>query len=100
MDLKQIQNWTKEAWKKSKKKADKQTEMLFLIEEVGEVAAAVRAMNGFKEATPDLEKELGDVILSVASIANSYDIDLNNAFQRTMYSIEQRKYRSYGGKNG
>jgi len=72
MRIKQIQNWTNEAWKKSNKSVDEKQELLFLIEEIGEMAEAIRKINGKKENKDikvDLEKEMGDILLSIISLA-------------------------------
>ena len=48
MKLKQIQNWTREAWKESNKTVDEKMELIFLMEEIGEMAEAIRKMQGKK----------------------------------------------------
>lgn len=65
---------------------DKRTALelaLFLTEEVGEVARAVRkelALGDTKPETPEhLGEELVDVLNYVLDIANHYDIDLEQA---------------------
>jgi NTP pyrophosphatase (non-canonical NTP hydrolase) len=61
--------------------------MLFLTEEVGEVARAIRkelqiAQVEPKPATPEhLGEELVDVLNYVLDIANEYDIDMEAAFR-------------------
>ena len=90
MKLNNIQNWTKEAWSKSNKTVDEKQELLFLLEEIGEMAEAVRKINGKKENKKikvDLEKEMGDILLSIISLANRYKINLEKAFLKTMKSI-------------
>lgn len=63
--------------------------MLFLSEEVGEVARAIRkelqiAKNEPKPATTDhLAEELVDVLNYVLDIANEYNIELEAAFRAT-----------------
>lgn len=93
MRLKQIQDWTKEAWEKSNKKVDEKIELLFLMEEMGEMAEAIRKLGGKKENKEikvDLEKEMGDILLSIVTLANRYDIDLEKAFSKTIESVEKR----------
>ena len=60
-----------------------------LVEEVGEVARAVNIEFGAKKQKPgedlqDIENELGDVIFTLACIANSLDLDLERGFQHSM----------------
>lgn len=93
MRIKQIQNWTVEAWKKSNKSVDEKQELLFLIEEIGEMAEAVRKIQGKKKNKKfraDLEKEFGDTLLSIITLANRYGVDLEKAFKKTMNSVEKR----------
>ena len=89
-----MQKWTKEAWKKSPKKdISEKDELLFLMEEIGEMAEAIRKINGKKEnkkMRADLEKEFGDVLLSIITLANRYDVDLEKAFVKTVKSTEKR----------
>lgn len=93
MRIKHLQEWTKEAWKKSNKKVDEKMELIFLMEEMGEMAEAIRKLAGKKEnkkVKVDLEKEMGDILLSIVTLANRYGIDLEKAFSKTMKSIEDR----------
>ena len=65
-----------------------------LTEEVGELARELNHSYGEKpkkasESEGSIEKELGDIIYIVASLANSLDIDLDEAFSAVM-----DKYRS------
>jgi NTP pyrophosphatase (non-canonical NTP hydrolase) len=69
---------------------DKRTaleKMLFLTEELGEVAKEVRKQAGtYGYASPpttdDLAGELIDVLNYLLDLANMYDIDLDSAFQK------------------
>ena len=88
-----MQDWTREAWKQSNKEVDEKMELIFLMEEMGEMAEAIRKISGKKEnkdMEADLEKEMGDILLSIVTLANRYDIDLEKAFSKTMDSIEKR----------
>lgn len=93
MHLKEMQDWTREAWKKSKKKVDEKLELIFLMEEIGEMAEAIRKNAGQKDnknIKVDLEKEMGDILLSLITIAIRYDIDLEKAFRKVKKDVEQR----------
>ena len=85
--------WVENAWKFAPKEVTEKDEILFLIEEIGELAEAIRKKKGNKEsktANFDLEKEFGDVMLSIITLALRYGIDLENAFEKTKRSVEQR----------
>jgi NTP pyrophosphatase (non-canonical NTP hydrolase) len=89
--IKEHQEWAKQAWKQSPKENVCETdELLFLMEEVGEMAEAIRKLKGNKEVQTDLEKELGDILLALLTLAIRYNIDLESAFEKTKKSIVQR----------
>ena len=90
--IKDAQKWVKHTWKLSpKKNISEKDELLFLLEEIGEIAKAIRALNGNdKQSTQELEKEFGDVLLSLLTLANRYQIDLERGFQGSKLSVEKR----------
>jgi len=91
--IKHHQKWVKNAWKKSTKRIDEKDELLFLIEEIGEMAEALRKLSGNKknkQMKVDLEKEMGDILLSLFTLAIRHDIDLENAFEKTKKSVIKR----------
>ncbi len=60
-----------------------------LTEEVGELARELNHRYGSKpkkstEAVKELEDEIGDIIFTLAALANSQGLDLDAAFQRVM----------------
>ena len=88
-----MQDWTREAWKLSHKKVDEKMELIFLMEEIGEMAEAIRKTQGKKKNKKiivDLEKEMGDILLSIVSLANRYNIELEKSWLKTQKSIEKR----------
>lgn len=92
-NISEHQKWVANAWKKSIKNVEEKDELLFLMEEIGEMAEALRKINGKKENkdfNADLSKEFGDILLSIITLANRYDIDLEKAFMQTKDSIERR----------
>lgn len=92
-NIKEYQEWVKEAWKKSPKNVDERDELLFLMEEVGEMAEALRKLKGNKENKDfraDLEKEFGDIMLSVFTLAIRHNVDLESALEKTKDSILKR----------
>ncbi len=91
--LGEYQEWVKEAWNTSPKRITERDELLFLMEEIGEMAEAVRKINGNKNTTTDIEKEFGDILLSVITLALRYGIDLETAFEKTKESIVRRYVR-------
>lgn len=68
--------------------------MARLSEETGEFAREVNHLWGkpkkASEQPKTMEEELGDVLFVLTCFANSLDIDLSEAFDRSMRKIETR----------
>ncbi|WP_164668776.1 nucleotide pyrophosphohydrolase [Virgibacillus doumboii] len=69
--------------------------MARLTEETGELAREVNHFYGEKpkksiETDKTVEEELGDIIFVLTCFANSLDIDLSEAFERSISKIETR----------
>jgi len=73
--------------------------MLRLMEEVGELARAINHKFGEKKEKPgevdkEISNELADVLYDIICIANSLDIDIEEAFKDIIEKYEKRdKYR-------
>lgn len=66
-----------------------------LMEQVGEFARLVNHLHGSKkkrqdEDTQDIELEIGDILFTLACYANSHDIDLDDAFQKSIDKVTKR----------
>ncbi len=71
--------------------------MMLLAEETGEIAKEIRRRTGkfgYKkpETTDSLAEELVDALNYIVDIANSNDIDLDNAFRKKWASIDTRTW--------
>jgi NTP pyrophosphatase (non-canonical NTP hydrolase) len=69
--------------------------MARLSEETGEFAREINHYYGEKpkkssEQSKTVEEELGDMLFVLTCFANSLDIDLSEAFERSMNKIETR----------
>lgn len=69
--------------------------MARMTEEVGELAREINHYHGEKqkkssEEEKEVSEELADVLFMVITMANSLDIDLTEAFQRTMDKFQTR----------
>ncbi|WP_163526216.1 nucleotide pyrophosphohydrolase [Halobacillus ihumii] len=76
-----------------------------LTEEVGEMAREINHRYGEKkkkssEGEKALAEEMGDVIFVLTCFANSLDIDLSDAFERSMSKIETRDKNRWTRKDG
>lgn len=94
-----MQKWVKRDWdRKSKQKPDPHLQLIYLFEELGEMAEAIRKSGGNKtrkKIKVDLEGEIGDVLITIATIANNYGIDLNAAVSKTKKKIIQRHLKGF-----
>ena len=94
MNLKELQKWVQEDWDNfSKEKPDPHLQLIYLFEELGEVAESIRKLTGNKERKKieaDLEGEIGDVLIAIATIANHYNVDLSSAIEKTKKKIVDR----------
>ena len=83
MTIKEFQTWVGESWIDYKGGLpDKHLQLLFLVEEFGEVAEAIRKTQGdkdYKKAVVNLEEEMGDFLISLSTIAVEQGVDLERA---------------------
>lgn len=75
-----------------------------LTEEVGELARALNHHFGPKVPKPDesmgnIEEELGDIVFTVAVMANSLDIDLDEVMQNTLDKVRKRDQTRWSAKD-
>ena len=90
MDIRDAQKWVEDAWNKSEKKMNKVTELASFLEESGEMAEAIRKIEHGKNCVVDLEKEMGDILLTLLTLAIRYDVDLQKAFDKTMDDVKKK----------
>ena len=86
LTIENMQKYLNEKYKRTKPEDMKNTQRYFLklIEEVGELAEVIRkdkrmVDNNIKGT---IEEELSDVLYYVLMIANTYNIDLEDCFER------------------
>ncbi len=94
MNLLELQEWVRADWEQhSPVRPDPHMQLLYLFEELGEMAEAIRQRSGQKEHathTTDLGEEMGDVLVALATVANNYQVDLEEAFEKARAKIEAR----------
>ena len=76
-----------------------------LAEEVGELAREVNHRYGPKkrkasEAEGSIAQELGDIVFTVVAIANSLEIDLDEALEQTLHKVETRDANRWKRRDG
>lgn len=80
MTIQNLQKWVADDWlNRSKHKPDVELQLLYILEELGEVAEVIRKTKGAKERKQgkfDLGSEFADLIISVITLANHFEIDI------------------------
>lgn len=80
MTINELQTWVKEDWRKrSTHQPSVELQLLYILEELGEVAEAIRKTGGSKarkDIKVDLGSELADLLVSITTLSNHFDIDL------------------------
>lgn len=77
MEIKEFQNIMRELYADNDKRRGKDKTMLWLVEEVGELAEAVR-----REDETGVQEEIADTFAWLGALANLYGIDLEDVFLR------------------
>lgn len=99
MDIQTVQAWVEEDWaRSSKSRPDKHLQLVYLFEELGEVMEAIRKSQGDKirkDMNVDLEGELGDVVIALCTIANTYRVDLAQAIAVCQAKIIKRHNQGF-----
>lgn len=94
MTIEELQKWVKNDWKhRSKHQPSVELQLLYVLEELGEVAEAIRKSNGSKDrkqAEVDLGSELADLVISITTLANNFDIDLEKEIVSFQSRLAQR----------
>lgn len=79
--MKDLQVWVKNDWEqRSKQQPGVELQLLYIMEELGEVAEAIRKTSGSKtrkQKDVNLGAEFADLIISVTTLANHFNIDLD-----------------------
>lgn len=99
MNIRELQNWVQEDWdKRSPKKPSLELQLLFLMEEVGEIAEAIRKDSGSKNRVnkeTDLGSEISDAIICLLTIANHFGVDTEKEIKSFQTKLEERHKKGY-----
>lgn len=95
MDLKQLQQKIADDWSnQSSHQPDLSQQILYIIEEFGEVAEAIRKQNGLKtrKATQtDIGSEFADLVISILTLANTMEVDVDDEVKKFWLRLEARR---------
>jgi len=102
--MKEIQEKIKKFCKENDMESPAEHRVLDTMSELGEVAKEILKMSDYGrkplEYREELKSELGDLLFSVITIANTFDIDLGEALNMVLKKYEQRlKKGSAGSEN-
>ena len=92
--MKKIQEKIKKFCKENNLNSSIEYRLLDTMSELGEVSKEVLKMSNYgrreKEYRKELENELGDLFFSLITVANSYDIDLEEALDKALQKYQKR----------
>ena len=102
--MREIQEKIKKFCKKNNMESPAEHRVLDTMSELGEVAKEILKMSNYGrkpiEYREELKSELGDVLYSLITIANTFDIDLEDALHQVLEKYKKRlKKGSAGSEN-
>jgi len=102
--MREIQERIKKFCKENNMESPAEHRVLDTMSELGEVAKEILKMSNYGrkpiEYRDELKSELGDVLYSLITIANTFDIDLEDALHQVLEKYEKRlKKGSAGSEN-
>jgi|TARA_B100001964_G_C14236446_1_gene602691 NTP pyrophosphatase (non-canonical NTP hydrolase) len=102
--MKEIQKSIKKFCKQNDMESPVEHRVLDTMSELGEVAKEILKMSDYGrkpvEYREELKSELGDVLYSLITIANTFDIDLEDALRQVLEKYKKRlKKGSAGSEN-
>ncbi len=73
-----------------------------LMEELGEVSAALQRREGLRPRTtqPDLEGEVGDLLFTLVAFSNVMNLDLEQCLKATMQKYNTRDAKAWQSRSG
>ncbi|MEM5871838.1 MAG: MazG nucleotide pyrophosphohydrolase domain-containing protein [Candidatus Aenigmatarchaeota archaeon] len=102
--MKELQNKIKKFCKEHNLESPAEHRVLDALSELGEVAKEILKMSDYGRKPlkyrEELKFELGDLLYSIITIANSFDIDLEEALNMVLEKYEKRLEKgSVGSEN-
>ena len=96
MTIDELQQWVADSWqdRPAEERPTTEQQLLFIIEEFGEVAEAIRKNKGnkdHKDFEANLGSEFADMIISLVTLANSHNVDLGAEIEQFKTKITQRR---------
>ena len=99
MNITELQEWIAEEWReRSQSIPSPDQQLLLLVEEVGELAEAIRKTGGRKNRITkevDIGAEIADVVVSVLTVANTHNVDVSEEIQRFKARLAVRQAQGH-----
>lgn len=95
MTIQELQQWVRNDWEtNSKLRPTLEAQLLFAIEEFGEVAEAIRKRtmkDDYKVDDDKLGSEFGDLVITIVTLANTFDVDLTEEIKGFQAKLAARR---------
>lgn len=95
MTIAELQEWVEKDWvENSKVKPSLEAQLLFAIEEFGEVAEAIRkktVSDDYKIDDDKLGSEFADLLITITTLANTFNIDLTHEVKGFQAKLASRR---------
>jgi len=95
MTIQELQEWVRDDWNtNSKIRPTLEAQLLFAIEEFGEVAEAIRKRtmkDDYKVDDDKLGSEFGDLLITIVTLANTFDVDLTQEIKGFQAKLAARR---------
>ncbi len=99
MSITDLQQWVAEDWRRrSKHQPAVELQLLYILEELGEVAEAIRKRGGKKDrklTEVDLGSEIADLVVSITTLANHFDINIEQEVVKFQERIIKRHQEGF-----
>lgn len=99
MTIIDLQQWVADDWRqRSKHQPTVELQLLYIMEELGEVAEAIRKQDGKKDRKQlevDLGSEMADLVISIMTLANHFEVNLEQEVQKFQERITKRHNDGY-----
>ena len=99
MTITDLQQWVAHDWRqRSKHQPTVELQLLYIMEELGEVAEAIRKQDGKKDRKQlevDLGSEMADLVISIMTLANHFEVNLEQEVQKFQERITKRHNDGY-----
>jgi len=99
MTITNLQQWVADDWRKhSKHQPTVELQLLYIMEELGEVAEAIRKQDGKKDrkqSEVDLGSEMADLVISIMTLANHFEVNIEDEVRKFQDRILKRHSEGY-----